>query len=515
MPVKRNRQSRPRRTAARQRKRLEQQLRESEDRLKSIFDLEVDCVKIIAPDGRLREMNAAGLAMLEVDSFEEVRDARISDFVVPPHRNAVEALTRRVMTGERGDLQFEIVGRRGTRRLMETHGAPCRDEAGNITGMLAITRDVTERRKADEDLRRRELQLALIYDTVGESIFQFAVEGPGRFRCTLINKAAVTTTGIPEDMMVGRLLNDVVDGRLFASMRSHFEKAIRERRMVRWDETADFPVGHLEGEMSASPVFNEAGECTHIIGSARDITERNNVERELRKTTERLQSLSRQLLKIREIERRQLATDLHDELGQSLTAAKISLQSLKRFTEPALITSRLDDTISLVESALQRVRSLALELRPPMLDDLGLSAAVAWLVDQLARHSPTHFELRTEVDDRRFDHVVETACFRVAQEALTNVVRHANARNAAVELAARDGGLHLHIIDDGVGFDVNQARLTATRGGTIGVLGMEERASLASGGVEWNSAEGEGTHVHAWFSLTGNTDRDAIGRRSR
>lgn len=237
------------------------------------------------------------------------------------------------------------------------------------------------------------------------------------------------------------------------------------------------------------------------VGMVVDITSRRESETKLQLANDRLQALSHRLLEIQETERRQIARELHDEIGQVLTATKINLQSLKRYPEPATITDRLSESIGIVERALGQVRSLSLELRPPLLDDLGLAAALRWLADQHAHRTGLRVEFRSSAVDARFDAALETACFRVAQEALNNVVKHAGARHATVELQTQSDGLHLLLSDDGTGFDVLAARLRAAHGASLGLLGMEERATLAGGGIEWRSTPGKGTEVHAWFPL--------------
>jgi two-component system sensor histidine kinase UhpB len=249
-------------------------------------------------------------------------------------------------------------------------------------------------------------------------------------------------------------------------------------------------------------ICDAEGRPTQIVGTVQDITERKRAEEALQLTSERLQTLSRRLLEIQETERRQIARELHDEIGQALTATKINLQSLQRYPEPATIAGRLEESIGIVEGALGQVRSLSLELRPPLLDDLGLAPALRWLTDQHAHRTGLRVEFRSGAVDARFDGAVATACFRVAQEALNNVVRHAGARHVTVELQTQEDGAHLRVSDDGAGFDVPTARRRAAQGASLGLLGMEERATLAGGGIEWRSRPGQGTEVHAWFPLT-------------
>jgi signal transduction histidine kinase len=221
--------------------------------------------------------------------------------------------------------------------------------------------------------------------------------------------------------------------------------------------------------------------------------ERGRLMETIRAARERLASLSRRLLSVQEEERRRLAIELHDELGQILTAVKINLGST-----PA----QLDDALETVDRAMQTVRDLALDLRPAMLDDLGLAAALRWYADRFAQQArvQTHLAIG-EVP--HLDSSIATACFRVAQEALTNVLRHAGAANVSIELTRAPAELTLSVRDDGAGFDVASARERAARGASLGLIGMEERASLAGGSLEIRSAPGQGTDVRARFPLGG------------
>jgi signal transduction histidine kinase len=224
-------------------------------------------------------------------------------------------------------------------------------------------------------------------------------------------------------------------------------------------------------------------------------------ESEQQRASHKLQALSRRLVEVQEAERRHIARELHDEIGQTLTSAEMNLQAaLKLPTGPAL-SGRLEDSFHAVERVLEQVRDLSLSLRPSMLDDLGLEPALRWYTHRQAALSALQPEFRTDLLEGRIDPVVETACFRVAQEALTNVVRHAKAQSVAVELRTINGHLHLFVRDDGIGFEVAALREQAVRGNSLGLLSMAERAALAGGGLEYNSNPGHGTEVHAWFPL--------------
>jgi len=236
-----------------------------------------------------------------------------------------------------------------------------------------------------------------------------------------------------------------------------------------------------------------------VADRAAPAVERARLLEKVRAGRERQKALSRRLLTAQEEERRRLAVELHDELGQVLTAVKINLESLAR-SGAAPAPAHLRDAIGSVDHAMQRVRDLALDLRPSVLDDLGLPAALRWYVDRFARDS--RVEAHVSVDPvPHLEPELETACFRIAQEALTNVARHAQARQVSLDLHVLAEGLELRVRDDGIGFDAGAARERATAGTSMGLLGMQERVSLVGGEFAIESLPGGGTEVRARFAV--------------
>ena len=212
---------------------------------------------------------------------------------------------------------------------------------------------------------------------------------------------------------------------------------------------------------------------------------------------ERLAALSRRILDVQESERRALARELHDEIGQALTALKLMLQGLGQCDVPQQ-NQKTSEMIGIVERTLQQVRSLSLDLRPPMLDHLGLPATLRWYVDREAERAGLAVTCRVHPADVRLDARLETTIFRIAQEALTNVTRHAAATTVAVTLMVVNNQVELIIRDDGGGFDVDAARDRASGGVSLGISGMEERATLAGGRLDIRSGP-FGTEVRGTF----------------
>jgi signal transduction histidine kinase len=251
-----------------------------------------------------------------------------------------------------------------------------------------------------------------------------------------------------------------------------------------------------------------AGELDHLAGAFDDMAAALEQRAAAHQQAEEvLQTLSRQLLEAQENERRHLARELHDEIGQALTAVKINLQAAQHL--PDALAAYLADSISIVDRTLQQVRNLSLDLRPALLDDLGLVAALRWYIDRQAQRAgfTTRFVADSLASRPRSD--IETACFRVAQEALTNVMRHAQAQHVHVELRQYGTELHLLVRDDGKGFDVRAAQERAAQGVSTGLLGMQERVWLVGGEIDINSAPARGTEIRVRFPLQ-NSKRPSV-----
>ena len=232
---------------------------------------------------------------------------------------------------------------------------------------------------------------------------------------------------------------------------------------------------------------------------------------EVQASHERLQALSHRLLEVQEVERRHIARELHDEIGQALTSIKIDLQTIRRLNDSVTLAVPLEDSIRVVDRALNQVRDLSFDLRPSLLDDLGLVPALRSLVDHQAKRAGFSASFDANSVQQKIPPQIETACYRIVQEALTNVMRHAKARRVVVELRVDQDELDLLIHDDGAGFDARAALARAVRDGSLGLLGMEERATLAGGQLTINSISGQGTDVRAHFTLT----QDATGNEKR
>jgi signal transduction histidine kinase len=222
---------------------------------------------------------------------------------------------------------------------------------------------------------------------------------------------------------------------------------------------------------------------------------------EVQAANARLQALSRQLVTAQEDERRRIARELHDEVGQMLALVKLNIRAVQRAAGAAELGPRLEQSLGVIEDTLLRVRTLALDLRPSMLDDIGLLAALRWYVDQQVSLAGLAAEVSAADMLDRLPTEIETVCFRVAQEALTNVVRHAQAHNIRVTVERLDTAVELRISDDGVGFDHSAALDRAVHGQSGGLLGMRERVVLCGGRLSIETSAEGGTTIRAWIPV--------------
>jgi signal transduction histidine kinase len=216
----------------------------------------------------------------------------------------------------------------------------------------------------------------------------------------------------------------------------------------------------------------------------------------------RFQRLARSVLAVQEQERRRLARELHDGLGQNLTVLQHELEHIESASRhDAALAERSVRALDLCRAILHDTRHLSRLLRPQILDDLGLAPALNWLLRSLSEPGGFQAEMHIDPDLPRLGDEADTMLFRVAQEALNNIARHGCARNVALRLHARDGQVQLLVVDDGVGCDPERAFARAARGETTGLAAMRERVQLFGGELRLLSSPGEGTQLRVSLPL--------------
>jgi signal transduction histidine kinase len=232
---------------------------------------------------------------------------------------------------------------------------------------------------------------------------------------------------------------------------------------------------------------------------------------ELTQLNRRLAVLTSRLIDAQEGERRRIARELHDDVGQALTALKLTLQAIQMASDPDEIRMGIADAVATAATAIQRVRDLSLDLRPSLLDDLGLPAAVRWYVDRQSTRASIEARVDVAPDLPALTRDQGTTLFRILQEAVTNVVKHAQATSLGVELSRTDRDVRLAVRDNGIGFDADLAQARAMLGASVGVLSMSERAQLAGGRITIASQPGTGTTVTVWLPIDAPANADGAG----
>lgn len=370
------------------------------------------------------------------------------------------------------------------------------------------------RTRSQRALAQREAWLAMLFDQTLDVITELDEDGTIRS----ISPSVERVLGYKPEDMIGRPVWEHIHPEDVHLCIDAMGAAVSgDGRPV----TAETRVRHKDGswrfvEGIGTRLPSHAPRRGAVVVNIRDVTERKQgeealraAEERVRKHARRLSRLTRQLMEREEAHRVQLARELHDEIGQSLSALKLHLLAATAATaEPS---SRLGESIAIVERTLDQVRSLSLDLRPPLLDDVGLVAALRWHVDRQAQLAGWKVRFIARIGEEEIAPVVATTCFRVTQEALTNAVRHAHAAYVEVSLRREQQRLSLVIRDDGAGFDLEGVQSRGMSGLHLGLLGMHERVALLGGALAITSAPGRGTEVRAELPL-GDTQRSGRSR---
>jgi signal transduction histidine kinase len=239
------------------------------------------------------------------------------------------------------------------------------------------------------------------------------------------------------------------------------------------------------------------------LHTAKIDAERKLAEEKLRESRQQLQNLSSQLIEIQEKERKRISLELHDGLGQTLTVVQLGLKEIEEELPSELdptIGERLANIYSVVEEASEQLTELSLDLRPSMLDDLGLVSTLRWFINRISKRAKMEVKFITMGMDERLDPNIETVLYRISQEALNNIIKHADAKHVVVHLERKQDSIAVYIKDDGKGFDVNET-LVKHQGGRIGLIGMQERASIIGGSLSVQSSKGDGTRIFVEIPL--------------
>jgi PAS domain S-box-containing protein len=366
----------------------------------------------------------------------------------------------------------------------------------NINSLEAAYKESQHNQEAlKQNLHRYEA----LFDHSNDGVFILSLDG----RYQLVNQRGSEILGYLPEQLIGEHFSLNVSEDQMEDAQRRIEAALAGEDVLVYEriftgvDGAPFPV-----EINLTVVRDENGEPLNFQTIVRDISERKRDQTRLEELLQQvnhardnLSLLSKKLLEVQESERRFLARELHDEIGQTLTGLKLILDTLKTDNEGEF--QKKHRAIDLVNELLSRVRELSLDLRPPMLDDFGLVPAAQWMIEKYEQQTGimVYFNHENIDKDKRYSFEIETGLYRVIQEALNNVARHARVNLVKVILAEDDQGISALVSDNGIGFDLNEKLHDAAR--SNGIMGMQERLGLIGGVIQIETAPGEGASVLA------------------
>lgn len=434
---------------------------------------------------------------------EEAEILGQTDFDFYPQRLATKyfADDQLVIHTERAliDMEEPLLDPAGNRRWLSTTKVPLRDDRGRVTGLVGIGRDITERRRMEQALRESEERFRKIFEEgpLGMGILD------QDFRFTQVNATLCDMLEYSASELVGHTPfefthPDDIDHSLTMTERAYGGEFVQYRTEKRFLTKTNRTVWV---SLTASLIHTEES-GTYGLGMAEDITEAKQMEQErealleeLSQQYDRVRSLSARLAEVQEHERHQLARELHDQVGQTLTAINFNLgfiQSQLPDTGPAAkrIQPRLKEAMALVAQTTDSMRDVLAQLRPLLLDEHGLVEALNWYAERFASWASLEVSVEGEPLRPRPAAPVENALFRISQEALNNIAKHAQARHVTVSVESDEQNVQLVIADDGIGFSTD-----SREPGGWGMLTMSERAEMVDGLCRIESRPGQGTEV--------------------
>ncbi len=409
-----------------------------------------------------------------------------------------KSLWRRLF--DAGRLHVETHERKldGTPIWVEGDYICLRDADGRILGHFGIQRDITERKQAEAALLFSEDKFAKAFRS---SPLRVSISTLAEGRFVEVNDTFLRDHGLTREQVIGRTSPELG---LWAdpTQRRKFVETVRRDGMVRdYEFAGQLRGGRIQTTSISAEVIHVGGEVC-LLAVATDITERKDAEEKARRSRAELRALAARLLLVREEERTRIAREIHDELGQALTGLKIDLAWLKRRVEDrAEVSEWVQSIVERIDGTIDSVRRIATDLRPSILDHLGLVAAIEWQAQEFERRTGVTTTVRVSSPEIAIDEVRATAVFRMLQETLTNVARHAGASRVDIALTVGRVDLTLDVRDDGRG--ITPAEVAGGR--SLGLVGLRERAIACGGMLSIEGTPGRGTHVAVRIPLPGHS----------
>jgi PAS domain S-box-containing protein len=492
---------------------------EAQGRLAAIVQSSDDAIVSKSLNGIITSWNAAAARIFEFTAEEAVGKS-ISMIIPPELRDEESEILRRLRNGERLEHYETVrVTKSGKKIDVSLTISPLRDSRGKVIGASKIARNITDRRQVEEALRKNESRLRAAF---GQSYsFLVLLEPDG----TIIeaNRTALEAAGRTQEELIGQKFWEPWWSGLPEEMQAVKEAVARAAlgESVRSECYFCLSDGSKRfADRTINPVIAEDGNVVMIVATALDMTEQKELRDELEARVEErtyeleeknkallqqadlVREISGRLLHSQEEERRRVARELHDSAGQITTALQLILVPLESEAQQlkSEFAGRIKESITLVDQLSKELRTVSYLLHPPLLDEAGLPSAIRWYVEGFSERSKIEVELDVSEDFGRLSHEMEMTVFRIIQECLTNIHRHANGKSASIRILRGADELFVEVQDNGKGFIGSNGNSSKTVREGVGIRGMRERVKQLGGSFEIRS-NASGTVITAVFPL--------------
>lgn len=471
------------------RKQAEEALQEREAEYRSLFENSIMGISQTYPDGRYKRINKAYAEMYGYpDTSTMMKEVSSSAklFSNPDDRKRVMEILDK--SGYMPPTEFELNRRNGEKFWAVVSAKKVMDNDGKLLYLQADHRDITRRKKLEKEMYSASLYARNLIEASLDPLVTINAEG----KVTDVNLSTEKITGISRDKLIG---SD------FADYFSDPDKARKGYKIVfSKGVVKDYPLTiiHKSGKeidvlYNATLFKNEKGEIQGVFAAARDITDQKKMEEELLKSHELLEKLNHYLINAIEEERNQIALNLHDDLGQKLTAINLDIAWLKRRigVQSQPVREKFEDMNIMIKDTIESIKETSAFLRPAILFELGLVPAINSQLSKFEKHTGIKCRLYCAPDEIVFDNQLSLILYRILQESLTNVARHSAAKTVEVNLRNLNKKVEMLIIDDGIGIETSKVNSLKS----MGIAGIKERVKSVLGKMTIIGEKGKGTKI--------------------
>lgn len=465
-----------------ERKQIEELLKKSETRLNSILSSIDDLIFVLDREGRFTFFRSPSSMKLYVPPGKFMGEKH-SD-VMPPHINnlIVNALNKN-KNGEVAEFDYWLKVA-GENKCWSAKLSPLFLKS-EFLGSVAVIREITERKGIEKKLRNASNEWRTTFDSTSDLIMLLDKE----MNIIKANLATARFLNKPINEILGKNCFQIFHGTDKPCDVCPLEKV--EKTKKREESEVYLSERGIWLRVSVDPILDDKGNLTGSVNISRDITERKEAEEKLQIYQEHLRALASKLLLVEESERKRIATDIHDNIGQILTFSKIKLGALKELaTSPSLVRV-INEIRELTDQAIQYTRSLTFELSPPILYELGFEAAIEWLGEQIIKKQGMQFTFQDDGQPKLMDNETRVFLFQAVRELLLNSAKHSQANTVTVSICKEDNNIRINVEDDGIGFDTS--KIDTVRG--FGFFSIRERLNYIGGHLKIKSEPGHGTLI--------------------